>query len=65
MYGTQSSLPRNLKGLCALLSGLFCLACAPATFADGYRILATGGVTDVEGSAGGGITPWEIGRAHV
>lgn len=31
-----------------------------SVFATGSRILATGGVTGFEGSAGGGITPWAL-----
>ncbi|MGH8228771.1 MAG: DUF3034 family protein [Steroidobacteraceae bacterium] len=31
-----------------------CTACA------GGRLLATGGITDIEGSAGGGLTPWAL-----
>jgi hypothetical protein len=32
---------------------------SPTAFADG-RLLGTGGVTDVEGSAGGGLVPWAV-----
>lgn len=37
----------------ALLAAV-CTACA------GDRLLATGGITEIEGSAGGGITPWAL-----
>ncbi|HIQ51993.1 MAG TPA: DUF3034 family protein, partial [Pseudomonas pachastrellae] len=43
--------------LCGM--GLLCLAgtvCADT----GGRLLATGGVTNIEGSAGGGIVPWAV-----
>ena len=60
MYSIHSSLLQCLGRICAVLTGLICLSSAPSAFADGYRILATGGVTDVEGSAGGGITPWAV-----
>jgi len=43
------------SSLCCLLLLLW----APALFADNNsRLLATGGVSSVEGSAGGGILPW-------
>lgn len=38
---------------------LLCLLPASALAADG-RLLATGGLTQVEGSAGGGIVPWAV-----
>lgn len=44
----------------SLMLGAALALCASSAFADSYRILATGGVTDVEGSAGGGITPWAV-----
>lgn len=45
--------------------GLFLLACAlcaaaTAAHADDGRLLATGGATMIEGSAGGGIVPWAV-----
>ncbi|MGH8282686.1 MAG: DUF3034 family protein [Gammaproteobacteria bacterium] len=46
--------------LASLLVGAAFTLCSAGAFADSYRILATGGVTDVEGSAGGGITPWAV-----
>lgn len=33
---------------------------ATSAMADSYRLLATGGVTNIEGSAGGGLTPWAV-----
>lgn len=42
----------------ALVAGVGLALCASTAFADGYRLLATGGVTELEGSSGGGITPW-------
>ncbi|HEY4974293.1 MAG TPA: DUF3034 family protein [Steroidobacteraceae bacterium] len=47
-YGTRA-------GLAALS-----LAGAPALVAAGDRLLATGGVMQIEGSAGGGLTPWAL-----
>jgi hypothetical protein len=42
----------------AALSILLVAAVSAATAGD--RLLATGGITEVEGSAGGGITPWAL-----
>ncbi|MDX1454628.1 MAG: DUF3034 family protein [Gammaproteobacteria bacterium] len=40
---------------------LLCLALLPgAATADDGRLLATGGITSLEGSAGGGIVPWAV-----
>ncbi len=35
-------------------------AMAPASLMAGERLLATGGVMQIEGSAGGGLTPWAL-----
>ena len=43
------------------LLALACLALGtPPVFASGGRLLATGGATQVEGSAGGGLVPWAV-----
>ncbi|KAA2286201.1 DUF3034 family protein [Arenimonas fontis] len=40
---------------------LACLAClAGPTFAAGGRLLASGGASQVEGAAGGGLVPWAV-----
>nr|WP_236744593.1 DUF3034 family protein [Marinobacter similis] len=39
---------------------LFALACPPASATIGSRIWATGGVSTIEGSAGGGLVPWAL-----
>lgn len=52
--------PRRLRYATALLAGSLALSFATGVSADGYRILATGGVTELEGSAGGGISPWAV-----
>ncbi|RUO80469.1 DUF3034 domain-containing protein [Idiomarina tyrosinivorans] len=46
---------KSLKLVAAVI-----LSCTSATVAanDGTRLLATGGATSIEGSAGGGIVPW-------
>lgn len=43
-----------------LLASLFFIACQPALADIGSRIWATGGVTTIEGSAGGGLVPWAL-----
>ncbi len=50
----------HLRQAAALLAGSLALCFATGASADGYRILATGGVTELEGSAGGGISPWAV-----
>lgn len=45
----------TLLGMVALLAGWL----APA-HANSDRLLATGGVTEIEGSGGGGLTPWAL-----
>ena len=45
----------------ALLAGLAALLFGPSTQAQsGGKLLLTGGVTTVEGAAGGGLTPWAV-----
>ena len=46
----------NKTALCGILLCLAGSACAD----PGGRLLATGGVTNIEGSAGGGIVPWAV-----
>ncbi len=43
-----------------ILASLIALACPPASAAIGSRIWATGGVSTIEGSAGGGLVPWAL-----
>lgn len=43
-----------------MLTLLLILPVAPLAHADDGRLLATGGVTQVEGSAGGGLVPWAV-----
>lgn len=51
--GPRLSMIAVLATAAVVLSG-------PAALADGDRLLATGGVTNIEGSAGGGLTPWAV-----
>lgn len=43
-----------------LLTLLFLLPTAQVAHADDGRLLATGGATQVEGTAGGGLVPWAV-----
>lgn len=45
--------------ICIILSGLLSLIVMQAQ-ADTSKIIATGGATTIEGSAGGGIVPWAV-----
>src|SRR5262245_59982246 len=49
---------RFIFGLSVL--GLLIIASASHAAHAGNRLLATGGVAQVEGSAGGGLTPWAL-----
>lgn len=51
---------RILGRVTGLLLGSVAALITTSAHADGYRILATGGVTELEGSAGGGIVPWAV-----
>lgn len=42
------------------LAALALAAASTAAQADGGRLLATGGATQVEGAAGGGLVPWAV-----
>ena len=65
---------RLQSGAIAALCASAALLCGSAR-ADGGKLLLTGGVSSIDGAAGGGLTPWadfkvkwrfvEIGRAHV
>jgi Protein of unknown function (DUF3034) len=48
-----------LKSVCAASTGLLLLFTAGETPA-GDRLAATGGIMNLEGSAGGGLTPWAL-----
>lgn len=61
MTGLSSGANPRWRGHFAsrFLVGLL-LACAGSADAAGNRLLATGGVMQLEGSAGGGLTPWAL-----
>jgi len=47
--------------LLVLAGAVSCLTLSAAATADvGSRLWATGGVTSIEGSAGGGLSPWAL-----
>src|SRR5438045_8797077 len=41
-------------------ASLFLVCFASSLYASDGRLLATGGATQIEGSAGGGIVPWAV-----
>ena len=43
-----------------VLAGVLCVLAACAAHAEGSRIWGTGGITNVSGAAGGGITSWAL-----
>ena len=57
----DSRLPsrRRRPRLAGLLAGMLAIALAPALAATG-KLRLTGGVTSVDGAAGGGLTPWAV-----
>ena len=50
---------RWLRAL-ALAGVVGCSVLAPAAYAQSSKLLLTGGVSNIEGSAGGGLTPWAV-----
>jgi hypothetical protein len=56
MPATRTHPPRP----CVRLSAFLALLVLTGSASAGGRLLATGGITDLEGSAGGGITPWAL-----
>ena len=56
-------LPASLPGLCNLMAPVVVTCCALAAipvFAETGKLLLTGGVSNMEGSAGGGLSPWAV-----
>lgn len=51
--------PRAARGLRCACAGLL-LAAIPALAPAGDRLPATGGLMNIEGAAGGGLTPWAL-----
>jgi Protein of unknown function (DUF3034) len=43
---------------CWAAAALICVSMG--AYADGERLLGTGGVMEIEGSGGGGLTPWAL-----
>ena len=53
----------GLPGLCNFMASLVTAACAFAAgpvLADTGKLLLTGGISNIEGAAGGGLTPWAV-----
>lgn len=55
----MSAASRTAQGIRCWVVGLMLAAISPPAPA-GDRLLATGGIAEVEGSAGGGLTPWAL-----
>jgi hypothetical protein len=55
-------MPRHHRlAVARALTGALALACAsPSALAFGGKLLLTGGVSSIEGAAGGGLTPWAV-----
>ena len=49
-----------IKKISSQIIILLILTVASSTLIAGERLLATGGVMQIEGSAGGGLTPWAL-----
>lgn len=58
--GLASRPAARRSGRAAFFVGLLMLAVTIAAHAGDGRLLATGGATEVEGSAGGGLVPWAV-----
>lgn len=50
----------RIPSLTAAVSAAACLVLSPAAHADTGKLVLTGGVSTITGSAGGGITPWAV-----
>jgi len=48
------------RPLTAALAGACLLACSAAAHAERGKLLLTGGVSSIDGAAGGGLTPWAV-----
>ncbi|MBU6502174.1 MAG: DUF3034 family protein [Burkholderiales bacterium] len=49
-----------LNALAIAVAGLLCVGAAAPALADTGKLLLTGGVSSVDGAAGGGLTPWAV-----
>jgi hypothetical protein len=57
---THTSLPHRRSASLALLAASGLLAATMPAHADTGKLLLTGGVSTIEGAAGGGLTPWAV-----
>src|ERR1700677_4473399 len=55
---TSASTPTRGPRLALIMLG--CLLVTPGGAHAGDRLLATGGIMEIEGSGGGGLTPWAL-----
>ncbi len=53
-------MPQKQRHALWAASTLFALASPLTTFADTGKLLLTGGVSSIDGAAGGGLTPWAV-----
>ena len=49
-----------LHVLAVAMTGLLCASAAAPALADTGKLLLTGGVSTIDGAAGGGLTPWAV-----
>ena len=60
MSMTKPSMPQRRASSLALLAVATSLAAAIPAHADTGKLLLTGGVSTIEGAAGGGLSPWAV-----
>jgi hypothetical protein len=60
MSKTHTSLPHRRASSLVLLAASGLLAAALPAHADTGKLLLTGGVSTIEGAAGGGLSPWAV-----
>jgi hypothetical protein len=56
--------PRLAPPLIAACTALVCAGAGVAAHAETGKLLLTGGVSSIEGAAGGGLTPWAVIGSH-
>ena len=58
------SVSRRLAMSFAMAAISTCIVIAPRAFAADGKLLLTGGVTSIDGGAGGGLTPWAVSTGY-
>jgi hypothetical protein len=56
----NSGPPKTPAGIVACWAAVTFLSASMGAYAAGERLLGTGGVMEIEGSGGGGLTPWAL-----